>query len=189
MVLGGFDLVGIFTRSDAETSIDTACFQAFAQELDYLCRTLRRLGALESEVEDLAHEVFLVLSRNWARYDRTRPLRAYLFGIAFRVTAAHKRRRRREVASETVGEHVDRALRPDERLAAEEERAMVLRALETVPLPRRAVLILHDLDEVPMREIATTLSIPLFTAYSRLRKARQELQTTIESFRKSEKQP
>jgi RNA polymerase sigma-70 factor (ECF subfamily) len=35
---------------------------------------------------------------------------------------------------------------------------------------------MHDLDEVSMHEVAAALSIPLFTAYSRLRKARRELE-------------
>ena len=56
---------------------------------------------------------------------------------------------------------------------------MVLRALERIPLRRRAVLVMHDLEEVPMAQIAVTLSIPLFTAYSRLRKARTELEAAI----------
>jgi RNA polymerase sigma-70 factor (ECF subfamily) len=38
---------------------------------------------------------------------------------------------------------------------------------------------MHDLDEVPMPQIASALSIPLFTAYSRLRKGRMELETAI----------
>ena len=36
---------------------------------------------------------------------------------------------------------------------------------------------MHNLDDVPMTEIASVLSIPLFTAYSRLRKARKELES------------
>jgi DNA-directed RNA polymerase specialized sigma24 family protein len=41
------------------------------------------------------------------------------------------------------------------------------------------VLIMHEVDETPMREIAAQLDIPLFTAYSRLRKARQEFQVAF----------
>jgi len=39
---------------------------------------------------------------------------------------------------------------------------------------------MHDLDNVSMREIAALLSIPLFTAYSRLRKARKEFETAAQ---------
>jgi len=41
------------------------------------------------------------------------------------------------------------------------------------------VLVMHDLDQVPVPEVAATLSIPVFTAYSRLRKARRELKAAI----------
>ena len=189
MTIGGFSLTAALVDQDATASAQAACLQAFARELDYLGRTLRRLGAPASDIEDLVHEVFLVLCRKWAGYDPTRPLRAYLFGIAFRVTAAHQRRAHREVPTETLIEVDDGAPHPDERLEIAEARALVLRALEAVPLKRRAVLILHDLDEMPMHDIAAVLAIPRFTAYSRLRKARKELQAAILSIRANERHP
>ena len=68
----------------------------YQRELDYLFETLGRLGASPREIEDLAHEIFLVLLRNWADLDLSRPVRPYLFAIAFRVVCAffHRRRRR-----------------------------------------------------------------------------------------------
>ena len=65
---------------------------------------------------------------------------------------------------------------PDEELHAKQARAMVLAALDRIPLPRRAVLVMHELDDVPVAEVASVLSLPPFTVYSRLRKARRELQ-------------
>jgi DNA-directed RNA polymerase specialized sigma24 family protein len=38
---------------------------------------------------------------------------------------------------------------------------------------------MHVIDEIPMRDIARDLSIPLFTAYSRLRKARREFEKAV----------
>jgi DNA-directed RNA polymerase specialized sigma24 family protein len=38
---------------------------------------------------------------------------------------------------------------------------------------------MHDLDEIPVQDVAATLDIPLFTAYSRLRKARRELEAAV----------
>jgi len=55
----------------------------------------------------------------------------------------------------------------------------VLAALEQIPLKRRAILVMHDLDDVAVRDIATALSLPLFTVYSRLRKARKELEAAL----------
>jgi RNA polymerase sigma-70 factor (ECF subfamily) len=157
---------------------DAACLSAFQQELDYVFRTLRRLGVGPSEIEDLAQEVFLALRHSWAEYDAGRPLRPYLFGIAFRIASAHQRKRKREVMLGVV-EVDDTGPGPDDTLAAKQARAVVLAALEKVPLPRRAVLVMHDLDDVPMAQVASALSIPRFTAYSRLRKARRELEVAL----------
>jgi len=166
-----------------EVNSADACLDAFRREFDYLIRSFRRLGVHRADVEDLAHEVFLVLNGRWNEYDPSRPLRPYLFGIAFRIASSHHRRTKRELPH-AVMDCEDQAPRPDQVLQAKQARALVLGALERVPLPRRAVLIMHDIDEVPMRVIGSVLSIRLFTAYSRLRKARKEFATAVRSLRK-----
>jgi RNA polymerase sigma-70 factor (ECF subfamily) len=108
-------------------------------------------------------------------------LRPYLFGVAFRVVSTQRRKTRREVAFAQL-EIRDGGPHPDEVLQAKQARAMVLRALERIPLRRRAVLVMHDLEELSMGQVATALSFPLFTAYSRLRKARTELEAAIRRF-------
>lgn len=154
------------------------CLQAYQQQLDYLIGSLRRLGVLSPDIEDVLHEVFLVMLTRWNDYDRNRPLRPWLFGIAFRVASAHRRKSTREVLG---GDHDPEDLRdgPDDNVSTQQSRALLLKALGLVPLERRAVLIMHEVDETPMRDIAAELTIPLFTAYSRLRKARQEFQTAF----------
>jgi len=161
-----------------QVALDDACLGAFQRELDYVYRTLRRLGTTPSEVEDLAQDLFLALRRSWTEYDPERPLRPYLFGIAFRIASAHHRRRNREVAWGVV-EVSDLAPRPDEIMQSKDARALVLAGLDRVPLARRAVLVMHDMDDVPVVDVAAALSIPMFTAYSRLRKARREFQVAI----------
>jgi RNA polymerase sigma-70 factor (ECF subfamily) len=159
-------------------SIDEACLFAYQSALDYLLNTLERLGVAATDVEDVAHDVFLVLRRTWTDYDVNRPFKPYLFGIAFRVASSHRRRWWREIPSDIV-ELTDHAPSPDCELEAHQARALVLAALEKIPLPRRAVLVMHDLDQLSVQEVAKSLSIPLFTAYSRLRKARLELESAI----------
>lgn len=156
------------------------CLEVYRRELDYLVGSLRRLGVPTSDVEDVLHEVFLVMLRRWDDYDRARPLRPWLFGIAFRVSSGHRRRGSRELATESL-EPEDPGARPDQQVAVSQNRRLLLEALAAVPVERRAVLILHEVDEVPMRDIAEQLSIPLFTAYSRLRKARQELDAALDA--------
>ena len=168
---------GRISRSEVTTPRD--CLAAFQQEFDYLCRTLRRLGAPSADVEDLVHDVFLVLHRRWADYDPSHPLRPWLFGIAFRVSSAHRRRWAREVPR-ALGDLEDRQPHPEQAFAAAQARAILLEALARVPFERRAVLVMRELDNVAMRDVASALSIPLFTAYSRLRKARKELEAAVQ---------
>jgi RNA polymerase sigma-70 factor (ECF subfamily) len=176
--MGGVSHLHLLPSPVSRITSDEACLAAFQRELNYVFRTLRRLGISSSEVEDLAQEVFLALRRSWTEYDPDRPIRPYLFGIAFRIASAHQRKRNREVAFGIV-EPDDTGPWPDEALQRKQARAMVLAALERIPLPRRAVLVMHDLDDVPVGTVASVLAIPLFTAYSRLRKARRELEAAV----------
>jgi len=179
--MGAVDLAPSFPG--AVVTDERSCLAAFQKEFSYLRRTLRRLGVLPHDLDDDVHEVFLVLNRKWADYDPMRPLRPYLFVIAFRVVAARKRRQQREtphILEETASD----TAHPDEALEATRDRELVLAALSRIPLARRGVFVMHDIDEVPMREIVKDLSLPLFTGYSRLRKARREFEAAVRALRK-----
>ena len=166
------------TEPDRVFTGPPGALEAFCLEFDYLSRSFQRLGVRESDVEDLAHEAYLVLSRKWPHYDPSRPLRPYLFGIALRISAVYRRQQAREVPGD-IPDVADTRAQPDQALASAQARAVVLKALESIALPRRAVFVMHDLDETPMRVTAKMLNLPLFTAYSRLRKARQEFERAI----------
>ena len=157
---------------------ETSCLGAYERELDYLFQTLRRLGANPREIEDLAQEVFLILHRNWSSLDLSRPLRPYIFAVAFRMVCAHRRRRGREVPYANL-EAEDQGTGPEGSLQSKESVELLLAALDTVPLQRRAVVIMHDLDGLPIVEVAATLSLTRFGAYARLRKARKELASAL----------
>ncbi len=174
-----FDHLEVATKSaDRPPAEVDGCLQAYQRELDYLIGSLRRLGVPYSDIEDVLHEVFLVMLTRWDDYDRARPLRPWLFGIAFRVASAQRRKGRREVLGADQDPE-DARQGPDDDVAAMQGRQLLLKALAQIPIERRAVLIMHEVDEVSMREIANQLAIPLFTAYSRLRKARLELDLAL----------
>jgi RNA polymerase sigma-70 factor, ECF subfamily len=162
----------------------------FDQHFDYVWNSLRRLGVRESDLEDLSHEVFLKVHGRLDHYDATRPIRPWLFGFAYRVASDHRRlaRHRLEVLGAPV-EAVDPVRPPDERIEADEERALVDTALAGMDFDRRAVLVLHDVEEVPVPAIAEELGVPLNTAYSRLRLAREELATAVTRLRRRRQVP
>jgi RNA polymerase sigma-70 factor, ECF subfamily len=157
-------------------------------EFPYVWKTLRRLGVPPQDLEDLVHDLFVVVHRHLGDYDPTRPLRPWLFGIAVRIVADFRRspRNLREVLRDTL-EPIDAAPTPHDRLEGKEARELLLKALDTLDLDRRAVFVMHELDEIPMPEIADVLAIPVNTAYSRLRLARAEIASIIERSRVAER--
>jgi RNA polymerase sigma-70 factor (ECF subfamily) len=159
----------------------------YQAEFAYVWRALRRLGARGSDAEDMVHDVFLTAFKRISEYDPSRPIRPWLFGISFRTVVAHRRRafQRYEVVSEVPDTAV---VEPDAeaRLQAGESRELVLKALEALPLDRRAVFVMHELDDVAIPEVAEGLGVPLNTAYSRLRVGRQEFAEAVEALRKEE---
>lgn len=148
----------------------------YQQEFNYVARSLRRLGAEPHEVKDLCHDVFLAAYQRLATFDASRPVRPWLFGIAFRAMSDSRGRayRRREVTDVDVAA-MPGQVDPHAQVEASQAREVVLKALQTVPPERRAVFVLHDLDGASAPDIAEALGTPLNTVYSRLRVARAEV--------------
>lgn len=159
----------------------------FTLELGYVMRTLRRLGVQPADLEDVAHEVFLVVHRSLDTYDPNRPVRPWLFSFAFRF-ASNYRRKLRPVADESATAALsDDAPLADETLERADERRLVMAALERIPIARRGVFVMHELDGVPIVEVARALDIPEGTAHSRLGKARQEFTEALTKIAKKER--
>ncbi|HEY3450915.1 MAG TPA: sigma-70 family RNA polymerase sigma factor [Myxococcales bacterium] len=149
----------------------------YQADFTYVWNTLRRLGVRSADLKDVAHDVFVIAYRRFEEYDAGRPVRPWLFGIAFRVVA-HLRRdeKTKPAASESVcvDELFSSEPSPEDDLRTRQDRELVAAALTSLDLDRRAVFVMHELDGCPVPEIARELSIPLNTAYSRLRLARRD---------------
>jgi RNA polymerase sigma-70 factor, ECF subfamily len=165
------------TRADA-----APCLRAFGSEIAFLHRSLRRHGVRPADAEDLIQDVFLVMWRRWDEYQPSRPLRPWLAGIVYKVAHRHIDRRRR-FAPQEAPELEDPRPGQEEQLARAHASALVTRALDRLPAEQRAALVMHDLDGVPVREVARLQEVPLFTAYNRLRRARRKLADAIAALR------
>jgi RNA polymerase sigma-70 factor (ECF subfamily) len=167
--------------SSATASVAPDFATLFAEHVRYLWFTLRRLGIRESDLEDMAHEVMLRVHAQLPHHDPERPIRPWLFGLALGAAANYRRLARHRVELHPVPPEVqDPAMATDEELIAAERRRCVHQALLEVPLHHRAVLILHDMDETPVPEIAAALGIGSNTAYSRLRLGREAFRRALE---------
>lgn len=173
------------------SATEQAFTSAYREHLGWMLRTVRRLGVMPTDQEDVAHDVF---STAWSRLDTwspDRPMRPWLFGIAFRVVSNRKASRsgKEELVAGFDDRHGGGVPRPDEVLEGEVARRQVLQALETLPFDQRAMFIGHDVDRTPITELARELDVPLNTAYSRLRLGRQRFQTAWDALSRGQTLP
>ncbi len=151
----------------------------FDDHFGYVCASARRLGVWPADVEDVAHDVFVAVHQRLATFDATRPIRPWLFGFTLRIALATKRRKAAQRTTELSTELADRAPLADETVHDRQRVEQLAAALATLSDEQRAVFILHDLDEIAVPEIARALEIPLNTAYSRLRLARDGIERAL----------
>jgi len=173
------------TVSPAEAPRRAGFSAIYLAEFPFVVKSLRRLGVPAGDIEDVTHEVFITAYRRLDSYDPARPIKPWLFGIAFRVASDWKRlvRHSRELPLDHAIEAPDDRRPPDEAAALSQDRQLVLDALGKIDLVRRAVFIMHDIEGLPVPEISEALEIPSGTAYSRLRQARIEFADAVRVLR------
>ncbi|HMI89188.1 MAG TPA: sigma-70 family RNA polymerase sigma factor [Polyangiaceae bacterium] len=147
----------------------------FREHGPFVWRLLRRIGVSDVDADDLCQEVFLVLYRRFAEIDISRPLRPWVYGVAIRLASEHRRKHaRREGAPEDADTGAP-AMQHEE-LERRQLRDLLDEAIARLGETKRAIFVLHELEELSMAEIAEALSCPVQTAYSRLHAARKEVQ-------------
>jgi RNA polymerase sigma-70 factor (ECF subfamily) len=177
--MGGVHLA---PASTAPTGDRAAFGQVYSEQFDYVWQSLRRLGVGAGDVEDAVHDVFLVVQRRLVDYDPARPVRPWLFGIAYRIVS--ERRRRGSAVEVAADEHevlavADGQPSAEARFATEQARQRVHRALGELPIEQRAVVVMHDLEGHSASEVAEAIGIPLNTVYSRLRLGRSKFVAAV----------
>lgn len=171
----------------SERAPDSPSFaDVFRDQLDYVWATFRRLGVKPSDLADQAQELFIIVHQLMDDYDPRRPIRPWLFGIAYRCALRYRARpqRWREVPmDEPMMSVPGREPSPEEGVAAIEDRALVLGGILAIELSRRAVFVLIEIEGFDVPTVARELNIPLNTAYSRLRLAREDFRRAVARLR------
>lgn len=154
----------------------------FAAELDFVWRTLARFGVRDADLPDVTQDVFVTLLDLLPDYDPTRPLRPWLVGIAYRIALRYRSRAhvRREVFVDGPERSAPSRM-PDDDAELRQAQSIARVALESIDPHRRAVFVMSELEGFTMPEIVDAIGIPLNTAYSRLRVARQEFQRGVDA--------
>lgn len=157
---------------------------------DFIWRSMRRLGVPESGAEDAAQQVFLIASQKVGPVPESKE-RSFLFGIALKVASSVRRHRRRHPegpGNEDVAVDARSAAPgPEELLDRKKARLVLDSLLEEIPFEARVVLVLHEMEDHTMAEIAELLDVAPGTVASRLRRARELFDAAVTRYRARER--
>jgi RNA polymerase sigma-70 factor (ECF subfamily) len=131
----------------------------------------RRLTANAWAAEDLVQDCLLLAWRNFHQFRRGTNARAWLFRILFNRFYADARKRLPDVVAIDAGMRIA--------VPACDETVGVSRALDSLPLEHRTVLMLGVVEGFTCGEIAGILGVPVGTVMSRLSRARQSMRQKL----------
>ena len=155
----------------------TESFQElFSRHQQAVFRFFARRVLHRARSEDLTQDTFLALFRGAARYEPRDSFRSYLFGIAYRILLADRRKQ------------PDDAPLPDlEREGSDggaiDQEIWVRQALGQLEPDDRQILMLREYEQLSYEEIGKILALPLNTVRSRLFRSRMALKKILEDGR------
>jgi RNA polymerase sigma-70 factor, ECF subfamily len=125
------------------------------------------------EAHDLAQEIFIKLYRNLGRYDYERPFEPWFWKLAANITINY-RRRRVPVPAEP---HDEAAMADDSSPIAHDP--TLVEALAQLDPGYRLPVLLHYYADLPLEQVAQTLSLSVAAVKSRLHRARAQLRNSL----------
>ena len=150
----------------------------FRMHASFVARFLVRMGAKQSELDDLVQDVFVVAHRRGGFVATGEALpTTWLAEIAVRVLSDARRTRRRKPEHDEVllEQAAHPASAPD--AVADARRALVDLdlCLAVLDEDHRAAFVLFEIEGQPAAGIARALGIPIGTVHSRLHNARRRV--------------
>jgi len=157
-------------------------FQAiYKQYLAFVWSSARHLGAGTDIVDDVVQDVFIVIHSKLATLQRPEAMRSWIYGIVRRTVSDYRRSRRtRDAAGANLGaEPKSREPSPLDIAERNADLELLESVLAELDEPKREVFVMVEVLEMTVPEVVHALEIPLNTAYSRLRLARQSFEEVL----------
>lgn len=152
---------------------DDARITAIVREYHaFVWRLLLRLGVPSRSAEDATQQVFMVAIRRVSEIAEGSE-KSFLFGTALRVASDERRSAKNRELPGDLPEGADLAPSPEENAEAGRRRGILQDALLSMPLELRTVFVLFELEQMTKSEVSELLNLPVGTAVSRLRRARE----------------
>lgn len=155
---------------------------AFSAHADDVFTLARRMLWSRQDAEDVVQDTFVTA---WLRHDQLREpaaTRSWLLTIAYRASLrVIRRRRERPTAPGDLPELAAPASdEPEARALHLEEVRLLVAAFHELPTSLRAAVVLRDVQELPMTEVAAVLDIGISAAKMRVHRGREHLRRSYD---------
>jgi len=160
--------------ADVKAGSRTAFETLFDRYREPVWRFFRRRTPDAARAEELAQDTFVAVLDGAKRYDNRGTFRSYLFGIAYNVLLAD---RRKAVFRQTLPIETEPI---DPGIADPDAAIWVRHALATLEEDDREILMLREYEQLSYREIAEIRQTPLNTIRSQLFRARAALKAALD---------
>jgi RNA polymerase sigma-70 factor, ECF subfamily len=152
----------------------------YAEHFPFVWRCARSLGVPGELLDDVVQDVFLVVHRQLSTFRADSSVRTWLYGILRRVASNRRRSLKRQGDPQPLDERApSTAKSPLEHAEDAEAARFVERFAANLDDKKRDVFVLAVVEELSIPEVAQILSIPLNTAYTRLRVVRAEFREAL----------
>ena len=148
-----------------------------------------RLTHNEADARDLTQEAFIRVYRAWQSFQPGTSFLSWIYRIVTNLYRDELRRRKgryqeeipEDNAPQRFGQTRPMATEPIEELVERQLSERMSKALASLSLEQRQVLVLADVEEYSYQEIADIVGCSIGTVRSRLHRARHQLRRLIES--------
>jgi RNA polymerase sigma-70 factor, ECF subfamily len=129
--------------------------------------------------KDAAQEVFLRLHRNLSNLEEDRDLSAWLYRTTSNVCFDILRRAKQDLPLDLLSDLIDHALNPEESMAANQQKRLVLSAMKELSPRERAAIVLRDLEGHSTSEVARILNVAEGTVRSQISMGRVKMKNFV----------
>jgi RNA polymerase sigma-70 factor (ECF subfamily) len=158
------------TRRGSQAAFETL----FERYREPIWRFFRRRTPDAGIAQELAQDTFVALLEGARRYKAKGMFRSYLFGVAYNVLLADRRKQSYRQTDALEKE-------PPSPTADRDEVIWIREALASIDEADREILMLREYEQLSYQEIAEVRRIPLNTVRSQLFRARTALKTALEA--------
>lgn len=155
--------------------------QLFERHFEAIARFFRNKLHADAQHEDLIQQTFLGCVEARDRFRADASFRSFLFAIAHHQLGKYWRSRSRDRLDFQTISVFDIDASPSAVVARDQDQQKLLLALRRIPLDSQVALELHYWESMTAAEIGQVLGVPLGTAKTRLRRAKQLLEVELRS--------